>query len=69
MSMASTRARGKARAHAIAMQPEPVPTSSTRRTRVGSIQGTKRRSISSAMGERGMSTRASTAMRAPANQV
>ena len=69
MSTASTRARGNALAQAMAMQPEPVPTSSTRRTRAGSIQGAKRRSMSSAIGERGMSTRASTVMRTPANQL
>ena len=45
------------------MHPEPVPISSTRRTRAGSIQGAKRRSMSSAIGERGTSTRGSTVKR------
>ena len=54
------RARGNALAQAMPMQPDPVPTSSTRRTRRGSTQGANRRSMSSAIGERGISTRGST---------
>jgi hypothetical protein len=59
MSTASTSAAGKYAADARAMQPDPVPRSRMRRTRSGFTQGEKRLSISSAMGERGTSTRLS----------
>ena len=69
MSTPSTRAFGNATAQAMAMQPEPVPISRMRLTPAGSIQGAKRCSMSSAMGERGINTRGSTWKDSPANQV
>jgi hypothetical protein len=52
----------------MAMQPLPVHRSSTRPTRSGASQGWKPASISSASGERGISTRSSTKNGSPQNQ-
>ena len=59
-SVASTCAAGMASALAIAMQPDPVPMSRMRRIFSGAIHGWNCASMSSAIGERGTSTRSST---------
>src|SRR5688572_31035408 len=69
MSDPSTRALGNAAAQAMAMQPEPVPMSRMSFTFEASTQGAKRCSMSSAIGDLGMSTRGSTLNGIPANQV
>ncbi|MCY1451138.1 hypothetical protein D9M71_679920 [compost metagenome] len=66
-SASTTSASGKAWAQAMPMQPEPVHRSRMR-AGVPLSQGAKWRSISSAIGERGTSTRSSTQYGWPQNQ-
>ncbi|MCY1185882.1 hypothetical protein D9M73_266990 [compost metagenome] len=65
-SARTTSARGKTSAQAIPIQPEPVHRSRMRAGSAGS-HGSKRFSISSPIGERGISTRSSTMNDIPQN--
>ena len=62
------RARGKPARRQWRCSPDPVPRSRIRRTCPAATQGEKRASTSSAIGERGISTRSSTYIGRPANQ-